>query len=109
MIFRRRHVRVLLNFAAAIHLLWGAAALAENASADVGAAVGQLGRVKPGAESDKAVAALAKLGDDAVAEIERQSEERNTDFGWRHTAVRVLKAVNSEQSRDLLWRLSAGW
>jgi HEAT repeat protein len=70
--------------------------------------VDRLGRLKPGAETDQAVGDLARQGDKAVAEIGKQLEERDVDYGWRHNAVRVLKAVNTEKSRALLRRMALG-
>ncbi|MHC4398963.1 MAG: M56 family metallopeptidase [Planctomycetota bacterium] len=70
------------------------------------ASVDRLRRVKAGAETDEAVAALARQGDAAVAEIGRQLAERNPSFGQQHRAVRVLEAVNSEESRAILRRMA---
>jgi HEAT repeat protein len=92
----------------AFQLLWVAPAHADDPPADLEVAVGRLGRTKTKEQTDGAVAAMAQHGDDAVQEIERQSDGRNSHFGWRHTAVRVLKAVNSEKSRALLRRLAIG-
>jgi len=77
-------------------------------SVAVEASVGRLGRLKPGAETDEGVAAVARQGDVAVAEIRRQLVERDADSGWWRCAVRVLEAVNSEQSRELLRRVALG-
>jgi HEAT repeat protein len=70
--------------------------------------VAQLGRLKPGTESDRAVTELARQGDLAVAEIAEQLRERNPDFGWAHQAVLVLKRVNSARARTLLRRMAMG-
>jgi len=72
------------------------------------ASVDQIGRLRPGAETDQAVAALSRLGDAAVTEIGQQLAERDPDFGWRHAAVRVLQGVNSEKSRATLRRMALG-
>ena len=79
----------------------------QASSAALEGLVSQLGRLKAGAEKNQAVASLARQGDAAVAEIARQVEW-NRDFGWLHTTVRVLKAVNSEESRAILRRIAVG-
>jgi HEAT repeat protein len=76
-------------------------------SEDIVAAVGRLGRLKPGAETEGAVAALALHGDAAVAEIGRQLADK-PPFGLVHTSVRVLKKVNTAKSRELLRRIAMG-
>jgi len=43
-----------------------------------------------------------------VTEIGLQLAERDPDYGWRHTAVRVLQGVNSEKSRTVLRRMALG-
>lgn len=70
--------------------------------------VDRLGRLKPGAESDQAVANLAREGEKAVAEIEQRLVNGDEDFGWQHNAVRVLKAINSKKSHTLLRRMALG-
>lgn len=65
-------------------------------------------RLQLGADTDQAVGALALHGDVAVSEMERQLVDGNVDFGWRHDAVRVLNAINSEMSRALLRRIALG-
>ncbi|MCP4535912.1 MAG: HEAT repeat domain-containing protein [Chloroflexi bacterium] len=70
--------------------------------------VGRLGRLKPGAESDQVIADLARQGEKALVEIEQQLVERDVDYGWRHNAVRVLRALNTEESRTLLRRMALG-
>lgn len=70
--------------------------------------VARLRRARAGTEEDAAITALAGLGDAAVAEIERQFVKGRLDFGGRHRAVRVLKAIDSESARHLLRRLALG-
>jgi HEAT repeat protein len=72
------------------------------------AAVDELARLKPGPETEKAIAALAAKGPAAVEEIGRQLAERDPDFVRTHNAVRVLKAINDAPSRDLLGRIAMG-
>ena len=80
----------------------------QSPAASTSAAVEQLRRVKSGADVDKAVAALVQQGDAAVIELERRLLKAPDDFGLQHRAVRVLKGVNSEQSRVLLRRMALG-
>lgn len=68
----------------------------------------QMEHAKPGTETEEAVAALTPCGDEAVAEIERRLVEGEVDFGWRHKAVRVLKAINTEKARAILFRMAMG-
>jgi HEAT repeat protein len=70
--------------------------------------VAQLSRVRAGIETDVAITALARHGDTAAAEIERQLVKGRLDFGGRHRAVRVLKAIDSEKARRLLRRMALG-
>jgi HEAT repeat protein len=86
----------------------GAKGEGATSSSALEASVGQLGRLKPGAETNQAVAALVRQGEAAVAEIGLQLAEHDADYGWRHTAVRVLQGVNSEQSRAILRRMALG-
>src|SRR5262249_32576044 len=67
-----------------------------------------LSRARVGIETDVAITALASHGDAAVAEIERQLVKGRLNFGGRHRAVRVLKAIDSELARHLLRRMSLG-
>lgn len=82
------------------------AAPASKVDPVVSEVAGQLGRVRPGAERDQAIAALVKYGDDAVAEIKARLEKREADFGWHHNAVRVLKAIKTKESRTVLRKLA---
>ena len=68
----------------------------------------QLGRVRPGTERDQAIATLVKHGDDTVAEIKTRLEKGQADFGWHHNAVRVLKAIKTNESRTTLRRMALG-
>jgi HEAT repeat protein len=68
----------------------------------------RLSRSRAGIEEDAAITALARQGDVAVVELERHLVKGRLDFGGRHRAVRVLKAVDSEQSRRLLQRMALG-
>ena len=56
---------------------------------------------------DQTVDDLARLGDAAVEEIERQATEK-PDFGMLHRSVRVLQVVNTERARALLRRIALG-
>jgi HEAT repeat protein len=68
----------------------------------------RLSRSRAGIEEDASITALARQGDAAVVELERHLVKGRLDFGGRHRAVRVLKAINSEQSRRLLRRMALG-
>lgn len=68
--------------------------------------VRKLGRLKPGAEMDQAIADLAQRRDATVDDIERLSPELSSDFGWVHTSVRILEKINTEKSRGVLKKIA---
>src|SRR5262249_23657736 len=70
--------------------------------------VARLNRVRAGIETDAAITALARQGDVAVVEIERQLVKGRLNFGGRHGAVRVLNAIDAETARRLLRRMALG-
>lgn len=71
--------------------------------------VDELGRQKPGSDELKnTIQTLTEQGMPAVRAIERSLGNTAPDFGRIHNAVRVLKGVNTPQTRALLLRMALG-